>query len=460
MLRKPFDEGSDEPDEEFDFDGEDTDVSGRLILTRDGAEFVLTYTGNHRDAVPYEALRHRPDEKLLRIFPTVELGGIKEFQVELPWWSISDHSEENDRFFRLQVARLPKGFNTIYAFGLGINKSYKGFIREIEDHTTCTIVRFVQSGEEGISTDGTTYCVTLERFERFRAAVERNRGRGQTAVQRVNDAEAHNAFMDLLHSKRVDPKYTKHKVIREITEEVATGHVTTAEDRIALAGAVSEAAPKIAQEDPQRLVQLRDDLELVSLDTLIAEFESNLEGSKANSESHWQKFFGNNHFALQLIFSTPLVVEMEQATVKSQEADGSGARIADFLCVNPVTRSIVLVEIKTPGAKLMRKTPYRGKGTGTVHSPDDELVGPVAQVQSQMASASESSFTLFRGSDFDSVNEPRGAVITGKVSSLTTQEQRDSFSRYRAGLSNVTVLTFDEVLERLKHLRKAFNTHR
>lgn len=466
MLKNPFDGSLVEPDQEIDAvedtevegtEVEGTDVSGRLERTSDEDEFVLTYIGNQRDAVPYEALRYRPGEKLLRIFPSASSGQIKEFQVELPQWSISTHSFENDRFFRLQVADLPKGFNSIYAFGLGINKSYRGFIKEIEDQTECTIIRFLQTGGEGTSTDESIYRVKLERFDRYRAAVERNRGRGQSAVQRVNDAEAHNAFKDLLHSKDVDPKYTRHPVIRAITEEVATGHVTTAEDRVTLANAVTNAVPKIAQEDPQRLVKLRDDIELVSLDALIAEFESSLGGPKANSEPHWQKFFGNNHFALQLILSTPLVVEKEQVTVKTQGLDGSGSRITDFLCANPVTRSVVLVEIKTPGAALMRPGPYRGKDSSAVYSPHDDLGGPVAQVQSQMASAAEYAMVLFQGSGFDTVNELRGAVITGRISSLIA-EQRDSFSRYRGGLSNVTVLTFDEVLERLKHLREALNT--
>ncbi|MCT9872005.1 DUF4263 domain-containing protein [Paenarthrobacter aurescens] len=466
MLKNPFDESLVEPDQEVDaiedtgvegIEVEGTDVSGRLERTSDEDEFVLTYIGNDSDAVPYEALRYSPGEELLRIFPSADSGQIKEFQIELPRWSISTHSYENDRFFRLQVADLPKGFNSIYAFGLGINKSYRGFIKEIENQTECTIIRFLQTGGEGGSPDGSTYRVTLERFDRYRVAVERNRKRGQSAVQRVNDAEAHNALTDLLHSNDVGPKYTKHPVIRAITEEVATGHVTTAEDRVTLANAVTDAAPKIAQEDPQRLVKLRDDIELVSLDALIAEFESNLEGSKANSEPHWQRFFGNNHFALQLILSTPLVVEKEQVTVKSQGFDGSGSRITDFLCANPVTRSVVLVEIKTPGATLMRPSSYRGKDSSAVYSPHDHLSGPVAQVQSQMASAAEYAMVLFQGSGFDTVNEPRGAVVTGRLSALNA-EQRESFGRYRGGLSNVTVLTFDEVLERLKHLRQALNT--
>ena len=47
--------------------------------------------------------------------------------------------------------------------------------------------------------------------------------------------------------------------------------------------------------------------------------------------------------------------------------------------------------------------------------------------------------------------EGAGDVIAGRLFNLTA-EQRESFLRYRAGLATVTVLGYDEVLERLKTL--------
>jgi hypothetical protein len=59
--------------------------------------------------------------------------------------------------------------------------------------------------------------------------------------------------------------------------------------------------------------------------------------------------------------------------------------------------------------------------------------------------------------DLDPWNDPRGAVITGRISTLDPQ-QRESFLRYRAGLSTVTVLGYDEVLERLKALHSTLSS--
>ena len=119
------------------------------------------------------------------------------------------------------------------------------------------------------------------------------------------DADAHNAIADLFALEQMKPKYTKNPVIRALTEEIATGHVIDASERAQLADEVTRAAPAIGQEAPKRLVKLREDIELVSLDALIDRFESDIEGPKARHEGHWQEFFNSNHFALQLIFSRP-----------------------------------------------------------------------------------------------------------------------------------------------------------
>lgn len=53
--------------------------------------------------------------------------------------------------------------------------------------------------------------------------------------------------------------------------------------------------------------------------------------------------------------------------------------------------------------------------------------------------------------DIDPWHETRGAVIAGQVSNLSGAHLQ-SFLRYRADLATVTILGYDEVLERLKAL--------
>ncbi|MGF0114735.1 Shedu anti-phage system protein SduA domain-containing protein [Promicromonospora sp. Marseille-Q5078] len=455
------DDGALDEDKVGDFDVEDR--LGAIEPRIDGDELILTRKSLGSIRAAREMLRFVRSQRLLRIFPTMLRGGdwtdqfdrIRELQIESPSWDVADHSFEGERYGLLCVKGLPKGFGATYEYGLGIKRDYRGLVDEIETRTACTTVRFVLSGDEGVSDDGVAFRVSLDRFDKFRAAVDRNRSRAQTAVRRVNDAERHNAVADLFGKGRIEPRYGRNEVIRAITEEAFTGHVVDAGDRAALVEHATRAAPAAAHENPERFGRLRESVELVSLEVLIEQFEQGMKGRDSGNESHWQGFFGTNQFALQQILSMPIVVARDQAYVKSPDVDGRGARIADFLCVNTVTRTVFVVEIKTPKTELMDIREYRGKGTAAVYAPHRDLSGAVSQLQSQLASVPRDLAGRLGetpGLDLDPWNEVRGAVIVGQVSRLSP-EKRESFLRYRAGLSSVSILGYDEVLARLRTLR-------
>lgn len=121
------------------------------------------------------------------------------------------------------------------------------------------------------------------------------------------------------------------------------------------------------------------------------------------------------------------------------------------MCVNAVTRSAVTVEIKKPSTPLMEEKSYRGSATAEVFPPHRELSRAVSQVHAQMESVPRDMPPTPALGDIDQWHV-RGAVIIGRVAELG-DEQRDSFLRYREGLTGVTVLGYDEVGERLKSLR-------
>lgn len=447
-----------EGDREFDeeLEPEFEDGVGSVEESRDGNELVLSWSRRGADEGT-EMLRFDRDANLLRIFPKVRSGRtyentfdqLTELQIEVPRWDPEHHSAEGERYGLLHVVGLPGGFAATYEFGLGVMRDYRGLLQEIEERTLCTAVRFVTSGDEG--PDGNVFRLTLERFEAYRAAVDVNRGRGRTAVGRVLDAERVNAVADLFNLDRVEPKYGRNAIINAITEEVATGYVMDAADRATLVNTVRLEAPKVAHEAPEQFGRLREDIELVSLEVLIERFERGFVGSAARDEDHWQAFFATNPFALQQVFSAPILVVRGQVYVRGTDALGRGSRIADFLCVNAVTRSAVVVEIKTPATDLMAATAYRGSGTAEVYPTSRHLSGAVSQVQAQMESVPRD---LKGNPELGSIDKwhVRGAVIAGRVSRLS-DEQRASFLRYREGLTAVTVLGYDEVCERLKSLQ-------
>jgi hypothetical protein len=305
-------------DDELDneFDPELDDRLGSIEVREENNEVVVVRSEKYGARASAEMLRFDRVEKVLRIFPKVTRSGefedefdrIAELQVEAPAWHPNRHSAEDERYGLLFALGLPKGFAKFYEYGLGIKRDYRRFVDEIEEHSSCTVVRFILAGEEGLDADGATFRVSLQRFEDYRAVVDRSRARGRSAVNRVIAAECHNALADLFHLDRVEPRYARNNVIRALTEEVATGHVMDESDRATLVEQVAIVAPKFAQESPERFGRLRQDIELVSLKVLIDRFEEGLEGPHASDESHWQSFFEVNRFALQQVFSMPIVV--------------------------------------------------------------------------------------------------------------------------------------------------------
>ena len=442
---------------------EHEDASVSIHARRDGRGYVVTRARRYGNSDPTEVLRFNSDDKLLRIFPKTtsdepQFNKITELQIHPYVWAPDNHSGEND-IGEIEAIGLPKGFSAVYRNGLGLLPRYRGFVHNIQDHSPCTKVRFIHTGPEGPDNDGVIFNVTLHRFEKYRMAVERTRRRGRTAARRVIEAEGHNAVADLLGRDLVEPKYTKHEVIRALTEEAATGKVIDAADRSRLIDATAEAAPNAAREDPERFGRLRTDIELVSLEALVDRFEDGLESGKNTNEKYWQDFFNTNRFALQQLFSMPIIVEIPQATVRGQGPDGRGARITDFLCANSVTRTAVLVEIKTPATKLMGGL-YRGRGNAEVFRVHNDLIGSIVQIQSQMADVPKHLSEMLRYSPQYEINtqvEVRGAVIAGRLSELS-DEQQESFLRFREGFTGISILGYDEVLDRLKGLLTALKT--
>ncbi len=48
--------------------------------------------------------------------------------------------------------------------------------------------------------------------------------------------------------------------------------------------------------------------------------------------------------------------------------------------------------------------------------------------------------------------QPKGILIIGHTSQLNDRKKRNSFELFRQGLINPEIITFDELLERAKHL--------
>jgi hypothetical protein len=430
-----------------------------LLARSDGTSILWRSS----DDDPVEMARWDPAEGLLTVFPrTFSLGSLQsqftritELQLDcdvLRGWVPDDGVEENDRGDGLELSCLPSGFGRVFRYGLGIKRAYRGLAKQVDDSTSCTAIRFSAAGPEG--PDGAVFQLTLDRFTDFKRAVDRNRSRATTVAARVNSVEGHNAIADLLGVEPKVPTIGRHPVVVAMTRELTGQHVLDVRERGMLVRQASKESRIAARQAPEDFGRLRKDIELVALEVLMEQFDSSMAGVAAKDEGHWQSFFQRNTFALQQLFAVPVALFGDQLTVKPGNALGQGARIADFVLVNTVTRSALLVEIKTPAAGLSGRV-YRGKGGAEVYPPHAALAGAVTQLQAQMESVRTHLPALLRetpGMETLDTVSVRGAVIAGTAAALD-QERAASFLRYRDGLADIEIVAFDEVRDRLEVLR-------
>lgn len=441
----------------YDGDGEIVD------LRRSRGETTFVWRPSDGRRVDVEMARWDASVGLLTVLPmTLTLGGLEPQFSRVTRLEISADAlagrdpeqsvDEDDRGNGMELKCLPNGFGRIFRYGLGLRRSYRSVVERVQEYTDCTVVRISVAAPEG--PDGPVFRMSLARFETFRRSVDLNRDRATTIVGRVNATEAHNAVADVLGLAPRTTTVGRHPIIVAMTRELTGGPVLDSQERRSLVQRTSRESRAAAGESPEAFGRLRKDIELVSLDVLIDQFDKSMAGAAAKDESHWQRFFEINTFALQQLFAAPVALYGGQMTVRGVNALGRGSRIADFVLVNTVLRTVLVVEIKTPAAGLVGPV-YRGKGGAEVHLPHRDLLGAIAQLHSQMESVRTDLPALLQntpGAEALNTFHVHGAVIVGSAGALGPEENA-SYLRYRGGLSDVDVIAFDEVRERLTLLR-------
>jgi hypothetical protein len=220
-------------------------------------------------------------------------------------------------------------------------------------------------------------------------------------------------------------------------------------DGLAAASVVREDAKKIAKEEPQKLYELKATIEQVTLGQLIEEFEAKLQ--QKLQEGHWQKFFKANPFILGLAFPHPVILLQDQAYVGGTTINGRGESIVDFLMAQEFSGNLAVIEIKRPSTPLVELKAYRGD----LHAPHRELAGGMAQVLEQKAQLLHN-FAVKRSLTPMLTTTQVSAVNCILVVGTMPREPDHvrSFELFRHAAKDVVVVTFDELLAKLKVLHR------
>lgn len=345
------------------------------------------------------------------------------------------------------LEKLPSAFTKDYAYGLGLAKPYRFIIDAVEDLSACSEIVITSDQLTGPDAKDTQiFYISKKDFEQARRTMNSIDSLAQTAARAVKETTAYNIFAERLGVPKLEPKAGRHPY-RKLFTAVAQGkEELSEEDQNAVIGALSSHAASIAEEQPEKLAKLRGDIELVTLESLIKRYEEMLGGNLA--EGRWQEFFNENPFILNMAFGYPVIKVRDQASVGGRKLSGNGEKITDFLVKNSLTNNTAIFEIKTPQTAILNKTPFRDG----VFTPSTDLSGSINQAldqkyqfQKQIAQIKDNT----RLYDIESY-AVHCCLVIGRAPD--DDDRKKSFELFRRNSKDVEIVTFDELLEKLRQL--------
>lgn len=178
-------------------------------------------------------------------------------------------------------------------------------------------------------------------------------------------------------------------------------------------------------------------------------------------EALWQAFFERNQwvfsYGLSYFFVTGFDNRKLEQVVEGHDLITRGKRADGLMKTRGIINAVCFVEIKTHETRLLDSTAYRAG----CWAPSKELCGAVAQVQGTVAAAMQNLYGLIRPKDESGSPtgeevfnfRPRAFIVAGSLGQFVTEhdvneEQVRSFELYRNSISDIDILTFDELYER------------
>ena len=285
----------------------------------------------------------------------------------------------------------------------------------------------------------------------------------------LHSAELRTLFGELealyaLHQEAGVPK-GKTKYVKAHSTVAALANMSDDELRVVVQGAESLGASAVArlirwandannfpllferleQLEPDSLKTLNAALGVALLKRALLAWRHNRDNA---DENFWQNLLASQAFVLEQIFYLPILVIQEKAYVGGKSIANTGGHIADFLVKNAVTNALGLIEIKTPKTKLLGPE-YRGG----VHNVSADLSGAIQQVLAYRQSLVDERKKLLENNRELESFAPRCVVLIGHAKNeLADSSKRMAFELFRAQLSDIDVITYDEMYERTRRL--------
>lgn len=332
-----------------------------------------------------------PSDGLLTTYPTTLLPGSSYFG-ENKYGSVQRISFENakpilealdeDEKFHFHFRQFPSGFAHDPFDGFGLIYPLRFIVEAIEEFTDVDEIRMCRDNATSINArvfrfPTTEYDVARKTVGRaHRAAVafanqeKRTYLRSELVTPNIQEDDGKPTFRRTTADLKV--------ILGDAINTRGRKSASRSSNESAAVRVVKSAAKELITDSPDEIYELNREIELVTLEDVIAKFEAKLADTSL-TEGSWQRFLSNNPFILRLAFGLPAIIFREQMPVGGWDVDNKGGKLADFVMKSGALGNLAIVEIKRPKSTLLGKKTYRGG----VHAPSVGISGAVTQVIDQ-----------------------------------------------------------------------------
>jgi hypothetical protein len=399
---------------------------------------------------PFQLMRFIPEKDLLAIIPRNTLPRPGDFlgakyskiiSIVLEGFEIDAPDQPDDVYTILE--QLPTGLIRNPDFGLGILKEFRFIVDAIEEVEGIRHLLINRRRQTELRQD--SYVLSLKDFDALRRAIARTHEHALKRARADKIILAHNKLLTQVAPERFPERrspYTKDVIFKTVPADAPN---LSDRDQMAVVELIKQNKQKIAKRHPRDLLELQRDIELVTLEQLVSKTEGLINGNHA--EGVWQRYFTDNPFLLSLAFGLPIVAIGGQVSVGGRTFSGRRDKVADFLHRNNLTDNLALIEIKTAKTPLLG-TSYRSG----VYPPSRELSGSITHLLDQRYHL-QTEIAMLRHNNGRSELESyaiKGVVIAGTMP--TNQAEKKSLELFRNSLNDLLVITFDELLGKLRGL--------
>ena len=363
--------------------------------------------------------------------------------------SLHDEAIPSTQFeFMMLLEDLPNCLVKDFSYGLGFQSTYRSIVDAVEALTDCTEIEISETKETGLDRESSIFCISTKDLDILRKSMNRTMSNSQEAARSVKFGTTYNYMAKKIGEPERLFSYGRSPLRKSVTRLLLGEEEPLSEDeRDIVVNFVIDNSKAIIESKPGELNRLQRNIDLANLENLITKYEAMIK--QKLSEDRWQIFLNDNPFTLSMAFGYPVIIVRSQASVGGRRIDGTGDRVADYLVQNRLTNNTVIVEIKRPATQLLNKKPYRSG----VYQPSGELTGAISQVLEQKYEFVRS-ITQLRDSsrryDIESYSV-RCILIVGMIP--CGEERIKAFEMARGNSRDVEIVTFDELLEKLKSLR-------